>query len=319
MYIHKAISFCVAFAAARKSEWELTGTVFFAVHRVPNSSYFLPLVITARHVVEKTCEKSVDGKFYVRVNTQDRRHVLIEMDQSDWEFHDDGRIDVAVAVMKWSEEDWLKQYDHLPISTDDFITEQMIVDLNIMPGEELYFPGLFVRAPGVESNIPILRTGSIAAMPHEAIKTTLGLARCYLAELRSIGGHSGSPVFVHFAPHDQSWVTNRLNSQVKPGKAVSGTDLEYSFPMLGLMHGYYPLKPDQLTAFVTGASTVPTQPNPEDFNSGIAVIIPASEILRVLGQPRFVKKYEEIASKEIASRGTTVETGREPGSDSSVK
>ena len=45
-------------------------------------------------------------------------------------------------------------------------------------------------------NLPIVRLGAIAAMPGEYIKTDWGCLRAYLIEARSIGGLSGSPVFI---------------------------------------------------------------------------------------------------------------------------
>ena len=61
----------------------------------------------------------------------------------------------------------------------------------------------------------------------ELIKTTdYGLTEAYLIEARSIGGLSGSPVFIPMPPFQQ------INGEVTQG---SGS----LFYLLGLMHGHF--------------------------------------------------------------------------------
>ena len=74
-------------------------------------------------------------------------------------------------------------------------------------------------------------------MSKEKMQTALGQAVVYLAELRSIGGHSGSPVFVHLNFIDKQWELHK-----SPWSDTS--------PLLGLVHGYVHLRRDQFTAFV---------------------------------------------------------------------
>jgi hypothetical protein len=71
--------------------------------------------------------------------------------------------------------------------------------------------------------------------------------------------------------------------------------------LLGVVHGHFPLRPDQFTATVL-SSTVPTSRlrYGEDFNSGIAVVIPAKEILNLLGQKRLVA--QRVRCKEELPR-----------------
>lgn len=65
---------------------------------------------------------------------------------------------------------------------------------------ELFFAGLFANFYGAEINIPILRFGSLSAMPTEKIEIQREglqrkLAHLFVVECNSIGGFSGSPVF----------------------------------------------------------------------------------------------------------------------------
>src|SRR5262249_28302595 len=151
----------------------------------------------------------------IRLNCSDGTATQYQMDKSEWEFHEDSRVDAAVAPMRWRDSDLLRKYDLQAISTQEFLTDELIERFQITPGEELYFPGLFVKHPGNQSNIPILRTGTIAALPKEPVFTKRGLARGYLAELRSIGGHSGSPVFVHREGHE-GYEINQLMPDKRP-------------------------------------------------------------------------------------------------------
>jgi hypothetical protein len=57
--------------------------------------------------------------------------------------------------------------------------------------------GLFTRFTGTTHLIPIVRTGNVAMMPRDRLPIAgFGEMEAYLAEGRSIGGLSGSPVFV---------------------------------------------------------------------------------------------------------------------------
>jgi hypothetical protein len=50
---------------------------------------------------------------------------------------------------------------------------------------------------GRQRNIPIVRIGNVASMPHEPVATkNRGAIEAYLVEARSVGGLSGSPVLV---------------------------------------------------------------------------------------------------------------------------
>ena len=65
----------------------------------------------------------------------------------------------------------------------------------IRVGSPVGLTGLFVHHHGSSRNIPIVRSGNIAAMTDEPVSTRRGLMTAFLVEVRSIGGLSGSPVF----------------------------------------------------------------------------------------------------------------------------
>src|SRR5262249_36939137 len=147
--------------------------------------------VTARHVIDRIRDLSIDAQVYFRLNQRGGDAIEASMPLSDWVFHSDSRVDVAVAPLALE----FANLDQLWLPTTVFLTDEMIKADGVGPGDELFFPGLFSRHVGTKSNIPIIRTGNIAAMPQE-IMTKTGLATAYLAEARSIGGLSGSPVIL---------------------------------------------------------------------------------------------------------------------------
>jgi Trypsin-like peptidase domain len=79
------------------------------------------------------------------------------------------------------------------------------------PGNEVFFVGRYADHEGREQNEPIVRFGNIASMPddekihNEALQID---QESYIVEARSIGGFSGSPVFVNpqtFIDDDGQW------------------------------------------------------------------------------------------------------------------
>jgi hypothetical protein len=103
-------------------------------------------------------------------------------------------------------------------------------------------------------------------MPQEPIKTRYGLADAYLIELRSIGGLSGSPVFVH----------TRL---LKDGKE------QHTLSWMGLMHGHWDIEEDLI-------DTLDDTDN-QQLNVGIGIVVPANKILEITQQEVLMKAKEE--------------------------
>ena len=148
-------------------------------------------LVTAKHCVEGAKN---EGSLYVRLNTRAGgvRHIKI-MDE--WLYPEDEAVDVAVLPIDFPQD----AYDYKCVHLNTFVvTDTIIQEHDIGIGDVLYMCGLFSLHYGTQRNIPILRTGIIAAMPDEPLEdpnTGLGY-RAYLAEVRSLGGISGSPVFI---------------------------------------------------------------------------------------------------------------------------
>jgi hypothetical protein len=76
------------------------------------------------------------------------------------------------------------------------VTEKFIQEENIGPGDEIVLIGRFVNLEGKERNIPSVRFGHISQMPIEPLECEGRFQESFLCEIKSIGGFSGSPVFL---------------------------------------------------------------------------------------------------------------------------
>jgi hypothetical protein len=273
---------CVVFVFAKTPNGDDVemGTAFFIGYPLhdepPQTELGAVYAVTAGHVIDSV-KRLGNGKCYFRMNNREHGAQLREVPLDRWVQPDDIRIDVAALRVDF---DVFNQYDHDFIPKDMFISGEFL--RNVAPGRQLFFPGLFMPHKGERSNIPVMRTGSIAAMPIERVATaTHGNIRAYLAEARSIGGLSGSPVFVYLE--------------------------EYMGPisLLGLIQGHF----DEKYAIVCGADektgddiAVERQTAKEArINMGIALVIPLDDLETVLNSPQFVQE-RKLLSREARER-----------------
>ena len=166
--------------------------------------------------------------------------------------------DIAIAALKWP----IGKYDHVALRRQDFAYAQQFDGLDIGVGRDLFLTGLFVNHQGTKRNIPIIRTGSIAAMPEEHVKTSVGFLRAYLVECRSVGGLSGSPVFVHLGPLTGSSGHLRRTSD--------------EFYLLGVMHGHWNAELKSTT------QTKADDLGKELVNMGIGIVLPADDVIATI-------------------------------------
>lgn len=142
--------------------------------------------------------------------------------------------------------------------------------------------GLFRNHLGRDRNEPIVRVGNIAAIPADPIRTRLfGDMRAILIEARSIGGLSGSPVFVHLG--FVRW---------RDGK-VMFSQAAQPFLFLGLMHGHWEV--------LEAAGVAPLEDAPEKINTGIAIVVPAEQI-RDSRLPH-VEEIAQMTAEQMRERG----------------
>lgn len=239
------------------------GTGFFvSMQSEYSSEKTFIYMVTAKHVVIEARNCSSDDHIYARINTRDGGSKLTGIRFDAWQSHSEDSVDAAIFQQAVDPQ----EFDYLTIPIEMVVDSKVIHEETIGVGDEIFLAGLFVNYFGQNKNIPIIRVGNIAAMPEERIQVSnFGEIEAYLVEARSIGGLSGSPVFVHLS-----------GVRVKDGQ----TQLRgKSFYWLGLMHGHYDLRENRQNESDSLSR--------EAINMGIGIVVPATKILEILNQPYF--------------------------------
>lgn len=294
-------------------EWEWKGTAYLIA--VPDAhhvftdpvefkgkpyhatiSYPFMFLATARHVAEK-----LEGKdFALRTNKLDGSIAILEghADQK-WWYHPTEKqyVDAAVAVFFPPN---LRDLDINWIGIDSFVDKQIIQEVDLGVGDEVFLTGLFTEVLETTSNIPIVRMGNLAMVPGERIPFKDGrLIDAYLVESRSVGGLSGSPVFVRETIRVDAGIKFRpdfkLNTVNSPTPEIDGMEHLYLHGVgriyfLGSMIGHW----DAPTGF--------RLPEKEAVNMGISPVVPAHKIKEIITQPglrdMIRNMNEELAAKK---------------------
>jgi hypothetical protein len=237
-------------------------------------------LVTAKHVVEKL--ESSD--FVMRVNRKEGPPIVLEGAGTKWWYHptDVGRVDAAVTIWRPPPEVG-PTLDIATLPMAMFVTDSVLKDQNIGIGDQVFMTGLFTRIQKTDRNIPIVRIGNVAMIPREPIFFRDHMIDAYLIESRSIGGLSGSPVFV------RSTVILR-NLTDGDGKPTSASVTSNTFYFLGSVIGHWEEpKPTELIV------------QQEAVNMGIAPMVPAQRIAEIINHPELVemrKQWDEDVLKK---------------------
>jgi hypothetical protein len=241
------------------------GTAFFLGYTPtgrprPESAVFL---VTAHHVIAGIRGASDDGQVLIRMNTKDGGATWAEVSSDLW-LHPQANVDCA--VLSWIPPTELG-VDYVGVGMEGTGAAEKIAQEGIGIGDEVFMVGLFRNHLGRDRNEPIIRVGNIAAVPTDPIRSGIyGDMRAILVEARSIGGLSGSPVWVH-----QGFIRLREGALVQwmPDPEAVGP-----FIFLGLMHGHW----DALEAEVDSDAFGDLR----RVNMGIGIVVPIAEIAQAL-------------------------------------
>jgi hypothetical protein len=268
MRVRDNLKQCVCFLCVQKQKhgrniMEYGGTAFVVGVKSevkPDSSYIY--VVTAKHCVEAAKNS---GDLFLRLNTLEGGVELIKI-QSEWIYAENEAIDVAVLADTVP----LDRFEYIPVPEAMFATDEIIQKNQIGIGDNLIVTGLFTQHYGSQRNLPIIRTGIIASMPDEPLQDpNTGLEyEGYLAEVRLIGGLSGSPVFV----------------VLDPGRLIKGSlPFHHQTFLLGLIRGHWDYRK-------TSASIDFGNNELEAVNMGMAIVTPARELVAILSSEELSKE-----------------------------
>lgn len=262
------------------------GTAFFV--ELLEDGYLFRYLITAKHVINDEPEISV------RLNTHNGKMQTVLL-PNDWESPSNPAIDVALMPYNPPQE----VFDYFPLDVGMFVFKGH-VESYLSVGDETLVTGMFSRRQGVKRNIPILRSGIVAALLEEPFVhfsddgSDVNYYDAYLVETRSIGGLSGSPVFVvkHQNPPALSAKLASQNPRVIADYLSKYRHPRFTTYLLGMIRSHWDLYRDD-----EGDRT--DDEEIDAFNTGIAKVIPAWDIFDVIKKSeKFMKQRE----KEKASR-----------------
>jgi len=215
--------------------------------------------ITAAHVA-----KGLSGRpIYFLVNKRGGGLATVEAWGDEWLGHPTDRsADVAAIPVGLNPE-----ADLSCVATKHFIGQMDFANDSVNVGDEVFITGLFTEAVGQHRVLPIVRHGNLAMLPDEQIQTDMGYADVHLIEARSIGGVSGSPVFVR--------------------------TVEDKIRLLGLMHGHWDIKESELN------DPSICQDRKHGVNLGIAIVVPAIKILETINSAEQLEWRAAMEKKQL--------------------
>lgn len=281
----------------------LGGSGFLIGVAADNNDGWYLYAVTNRHVIEGIKNKS-SKECGVRFNTKDNKTDVVPIPVERWIYHPDGD-DLAVCLLKpstnWNygfiTEDWLLR--------DEFIRGDIFSDWNSPPtviidmekngdeekwkevhqmgiGDETITVGRFIKHAGTTLNYPVVRKGHIAMLPFEPIQQAGRDFKqdSFLVETYSIGGFSGSPVFVQTACN----VRNKTPTS-------NGTAFQQKMFLLGIDWGHFDFEGDLIDP-QTGEVKTP---------SGMMCVVPAWKLQELLHTTELVMQRKEL-DKEVKKR-----------------
>lgn len=223
-------------------------------------------LVTNRHVAEPGVEKGkpcqMTEQFIMLNHKPDKAHDQAYAEVTSigrllhWNFGDDNSVDLAVAPIGIPDKD----YDYAVVADTDLVTDEQVKNRSVVEGDSVLFSGLFTQSFAEAHTLePIVRSGIIAMIPNGPLETVLNKqkGRLYLTEAHVFGGNSGSPMFV-----DPSRFAN----------VISGPN----YKLLGVVSGEMFENNDlTLSATTTFSGNI-------GANSGVSLVVPAAELLKIL-------------------------------------
>ena len=251
----------MAFVALRMHDGTVrfVGSAFWLGRDIPGQARTTrTYLVTARHVIDDIRKTGLD-QVWLRLNHTDGSSRWAPTNISQWYVHpSDASLDVTILEAGVPD-----GHDHLVVPFSLCLTPELAETNEVALGDEVFVVGLFTHHHGEQRNIPIVRVGNLAAKDEEKLNSVaFGRMDAYLIEARSIGGLSGSPVFLNLG------LTRIVGGQFR--QATGHITL-----LLGLVHGHYDVETSKLDAHMQ---------HPDRVNTGIAIVVPIHNIRAVIDQ-----------------------------------
>lgn len=242
-----------------------------------------PFLLTCKHNIDKARKESHDASVVVRWNDSSGKAREQDFPCDEWiTLESASAVDAAIlpADRRWG-------IDPYPIRLDNdtFATLEAIEKNNIGVGHEVYMPGLFTEFKGEDRNVPVVRQGNIALMPPQLIPSEGDqMVHGFIVEMHSIGGHSGSPVFVNLSGPGFSDGRMRI---------ASG---EMRYCLLGILHGHWDINLEN-----------------SEVNSGMSIVVPAEKILELFNSSKAQAIKDDLENQILALDAATPDASNRQG------
>lgn len=234
-------------------------------------------LVTAAHAVRNRTTGQFKREQWARLSGRNGGSHQAVVRAADWHTLANEAADLAIAPLQSGNVDHLRW-----IESGVFLTPG---DPYVGPGSDVYMLSRFLLNDGGKLNAPAVRFGTIAMMPGAPVPiASLGYSMsCFTLEMRSIGGHSGSPVMVSRIP----WMAVRTS----PGDWV---DHAY---LLGVDCGHFRTRVQ--AEFLNGQVAEIRE------NSGMSFAVPAWKIKELLNEDPLRLAREEIEARHNQTLGAT--------------
>lgn len=273
------------------------GTGFIVGHQETPSGPMFYYAVSNWHVA---CD---GGYSVIRLNRKDGGVDIIDLDPSEWEFVPGG-VDVAVVEIK------LDGRVHLAhsISTPLFASGNSSIGV----GEDVFMLGLFADHSGIATNVPAARFGNISMLPSRRapIQQPTGYnGECYVIDLHSRSGFSGSPVFAFRTLGSDLTAINPGEVEMDnwAGRVTFKLkDNSIMFKFLGIHFGQFPERWEiQKGTSVAEAKRkhLITDGAYVEGLSGMTCVIPSWRVLEVLNMPRLVERRARVIERFPSPKG----------------
>lgn len=241
--------------------------------------------VTNAHVIN-------DGFRVIRLNTLEGATKILAPNVREWIRHRES--DLAICPIRL--ERTIHRFILVPFTMilKEYIEKEL---LNVGIGDDIVTIGRFVNQEGEQRNAPVARFGNIAAMPREPIPGPEGLKPqvSILAEVRTLPGYSGSPVFLRVPHWELLYGGDPLRLELSKSRR---DDIRESLPapvlmLLGITWGYIygrnlPIKVGKKK--LDGWKV-------EEVNTGMMAMVPAWKLLELLNDKKMAK-LREIEAEE---------------------
>jgi hypothetical protein len=289
MFVPDVVRRCVLFLGNKDEGGKFHPRATGFVVRFDEGGLGFTYIVTAEHAIVRFQERKWD--VWVRSNLKGGGLLEEKWDAPKWWFHpknEEAPTDVAISPISFQPSE---EFATALINGERSIagTADVLVKRNLGLGDEVFITGLFRSHAGRQRNVPILRVGNLSLMKGEPVMTKwCGPIEAYLIEARSIGGLSGSPVFIHVPPFQV--VNGTIKNAIGP-----------QFYLLGLMHGHFDVK-DLTEDF----SVEDDSDDPKGIHSGIGVVVPVEKIIETIrDDEELAESRRDIIKRHRESRGAT--------------